>query len=175
MKAVELKFGSCKYLNYQSSIIFIMVAINRILVPTDCSDLSKNALKSAIKMAQTFNAKLTLLMVVQKSDSVDPNNRKYLSLSLVRKMRDEFERENKKKLRNFWNTAFDPEIPVEHVILKGNPYLQIIDYAKKSNSDMIVMGTHGRTGLQHLVMGSVAEKVVRYSRVPVLTVKQQSA
>ena len=53
----------------------------------------------------------------------------------------------------------------------GEPFTHILKYAKETDMDLIIMGTHGRTGIQHVLLGSVAEKVVRYSPIPVITVK----
>jgi nucleotide-binding universal stress UspA family protein len=67
--------------------------------------------------------------------------------------------------------AADPTLPVEHRLEVGDPVAEILRVAQESKCDLIVMGTHGRTGLAHLLMGSVAEKVVRKAACPVLVVK----
>ena len=62
-------------------------------------------------------------------------------------------------------------LDVEHVILRGMPFLEIIRYAKANEVDLIVIGTHGRSGMEHIIFGSTAEKVVRKAPCPVLSVK----
>jgi universal stress protein A len=65
----------------------------------------------------------------------------------------------------------DPAVPCEHRVLTGLAASEIVNFAKRDHADLIVMGTHGRKGLAHLVMGSVAEAVVRHAPCPVITVK----
>ena len=69
----------------------------------------------------------------------------------------------------------DPTVPVVHKLLVGDPAEAIVQQAEAEHADMIVMGTHGRTGLTRMLMGSVAEAVVRRAACPVLTVKQPAA
>jgi nucleotide-binding universal stress UspA family protein len=66
----------------------------------------------------------------------------------------------------------DPNVPYEHKLLVGDPATSIVDLAESEGVDLIVLGSHGRTGLTRLLMGSVAEAVVRKAKCPVLTVKQ---
>ncbi len=151
----------------------VMIQIENILVPTDCSDLSKEALQYAIEFAKQFKAKLTLLMVTVSEPLTILNDYGYFSPELHHKILAETEKRSKTELENFWKTLSNPEVDVDLVNIKGDPYTEIVRFAKEKSVDIIIMGTHGRTGLKHIFMGSVAEKVVRYSPQPVLTVKHR--
>ena len=149
-----------------------MVEIKNILVPTDCSELSQKALQYAISLAKTFKAKMTLLYVTDYTSIVGIESR-YIPDELFQKLLEEKKKSDEKQLEDFWRYNNDSDIKAELIILNGDTYSQIIKFAKQVNIDIIIMGTHGRTGFQHVLMGSVAEKVVRYSPYPVLTVKSE--
>ncbi len=147
-----------------------MVTINKILAPTDCSEPSSDAIFYAMKISETFKAELIVLKVF-----APPVIRKYTEASFS--FRDEpleKTKEHIEEIEAFWNRYVKNGIKPEFVTLIGDPFDEIIRYSKKYSIDIIVMGTHGYTGFKHILMGSVAEKVVRYSSVPVLTVKQKS-
>ncbi len=147
-----------------------MVNINKILAPTDCSEPSSDALFYAAKIADTFNADLILLKVF-----LPPAAHKYTEASYsLRDIPVEKRGEHLKEIETFWHHCIKEGRPPEFVSRVGDPFDEIIRYSREHEVDMIVMGTHGYTGFKHIFMGSVAEKVVRYSQVPVLTVKQKS-
>jgi len=150
-----------------------MKAINNILVPTDCSEVSQYALKYAIQFSKKFDAKLTLLMVTVSEPLTILNDYGYFSPELHQKLIVESDRRARSDLEDFWKLEADASVLVELVNLKGDPFTEIVRYAAENHIDLIIMGTHGRTGLKHMFMGSVAEKVVRYSPQPVLTVKHK--
>ena len=149
-----------------------MVEIKNILVPTDCSELSQKALLYAISLAETFKAKMTLLYVADYT-SVAGMDSRYIPDEVFQKLLDEKKKSDEKQLEDFWRHNNNSDVKAELKILNGDTYSQIVKFAKQVNIDIIIMGTHGRTGLQHILMGSVAEKVVRYSPYPVLTVKSE--
>jgi nucleotide-binding universal stress UspA family protein len=149
-----------------------MVEIKNILVPTDCSELSQKALQYAISLAKTFKAKMTLLYVTDDISAMGIEAG-YLPDQVIQKMFDEKKKSDEKQLEDFWSHNNKSDVKAELKILNGDTYSQIVKFAKKVNIDIIIMGTHGRTGFQHILMGSVAEKVVRYSPYPVLTVKSE--
>ncbi|MFB6084961.1 MAG: universal stress protein [Halorientalis sp.] len=129
----------------------------RILVPTDRSDPARQALERAADIANRYDATLTALHVVDtreldRSEAVDERTR------AARAELDE----------TIADLDVDPK--PETVVRAGIPSEEIIDYAEESGMDLIVMGTHGRTGVRRYLLGSVAEKVVRLSDVPVLRV-----
>lgn len=150
-----------------------MITVKNILVPTDCSDSSVDAAKYAVKFARQFNARLTLLLVTATEPLAVLNDYGYFSPELHQKLVVESAKRAEDQLKEFWQAIADPEIKAELVSVKGDPFTEIIQYAKDNTMDIIIMGTHGHTGIKHILMGSVAEKVVRYSPYPVLTVKQK--
>jgi nucleotide-binding universal stress UspA family protein len=146
--------------------------IHRILAPTDFSELSKQGLKSALELAQTFGAQLLLIHVVEPPpypvEAIVP-------VDLAATLLTDLERQASDELARVLTDA--PASPVEVLrrVVVGTPYRKIVEVAEEEKSDLIVMTTHGRTGLSHLVMGSVAERVVRTAPCPVLTIRPTSA
>lgn len=140
-------------------------------MPTDCSELSKHALNQAFHFVSKFNAELTLLMVTQVVPVMGFDNNQYLPEYIYQQLMEESDQYDKSKLEEFWKMSKQEDIKANLVIIKGDPFTHIIKYAKETEMDLIVMGTHGRTGIQHVLLGSVAEKVIRYSPIPVMTVK----
>ena len=134
-----------------------MLAIKRILVPFDWSESSKHAFQMAVSLAQQHDAQLIVLHVVcLPALMYGPPSESYLD-----HWRDELCRLN----------PGDPKLRVQFQLAEGDPGMAILRTAREVNCDLIVMGTHGRTGLNRVLMGSVAEKVVRQATCLVLTVK----
>jgi nucleotide-binding universal stress UspA family protein len=136
-----------------------MIRIRKILYSTDFSPYSNQAYFHAIALAEKHQASLTILYVYVPGVSVPglagngaPDRRYW--------------QEQLEQIR-----PVDPTIPVHHVLLEGDPAAEIVRYAHDAGMDLIVMGTHGRTGLERLLMGSVAEKVMRESPCSVMVVK----
>ncbi len=150
-----------------------MITVNNILVPTDCSESSVDAAKYAVKFASQFKATLTLLLVTATEPLAVLNDYGYFSPELHQKLVIESTKRAEEQLNTFWQSIADPQVEAKLVNVKGDPFTEIIHYAKENTMDIIIMGTHGHTGIKHILMGSVAEKVVRYSPYPVLTVKQK--
>ena len=140
-----------------------MKSIKKLLVPTDFSDCSREAMKYAEMMARLFEAKIILVHVVHVSYSITDTVQVVDHTETLKSIA-------KPLLENEEQRIQSEGIPVEKELLLGVPYRQIIDKANRSHADMIVMGTRGRTGVEHLLLGSVAEKVVRLAHCPVLTV-----
>jgi nucleotide-binding universal stress UspA family protein len=146
-----------------------MIDLKRILIPTDFSKYSKAALAYAAALAEKFGSELYLLHVVQNlgvmiPDMVNvmppvmPSNEQMTAA--VREALDRLIKEN--QLDKF---------KVHAEIRLGTPFYEIIQFAKENNVDLIIMGTHGHSGLAHMLLGSVTEKVVRKGPCPVLTVR----
>jgi universal stress protein A len=95
-------------------------------------------------------------------------------LSLGGNLLDDLERQASSELAGVLPEAQGGAVDVGRRVIIGTPYRKIVEVAEEEQSDMIVMATHGRTGLSHLVMGSVAEKVVRTATCPVLTIRPAS-
>ncbi len=150
-----------------------MITVKNILVPTDCSDSSIDAAKYAVQFSKQFNAQLTLLLVTATEPLAVLNDYGYFSPELHQKLVIESTKRAEEQLSAFWQSLSDPEVEAKLVNVKGDPFTEIVQFAKDNTIDIIIMGTHGHTGIKHILMGSVAEKVVRYSPYPVLTVKQK--
>lgn len=142
--------------------------IKNILVPIDFSDYSKNALKYAVEFAKKFSAKLFLIYVVEPiiypadfsmgqvaipSTDIDIQNRAEEEL---KKLADEIQ----------------TDAQVEIIIKTGKPFVEINETAREKDIDLIIIATHGHTGVEHLLFGSTAEKVVRKAPCPVLTLRE---
>ncbi|REG30934.1 nucleotide-binding universal stress UspA family protein [Archangium gephyra] len=142
-----------------------MNKIQRILVPVDFSETSKRALEYAHQFISRFDAKLDVLHVWRPSE--------YAGDEMVVLTRSEPELTLSTYLRNHADqqlSAFLENVPHSKQMLEsGEPAHVIAKVAGEGGYDLIIMGTHGRTGLSHLMMGSVAEKVVRLAPCPVLT------
>jgi len=150
-----------------------MVNLKIILCPTDFSELSAYALEYARSLAETYGAKLHLLHVVDEAYqywmgmspegiAIGPPPEEILAAS--RNSMTRF-------VESQWGVA--PDYLYTEVRL-GRPFVDIIRYARDIGADLIVLGTHGRSGLSHVLLGSVTEKVVRKSPCPVLTVRPPS-
>jgi nucleotide-binding universal stress UspA family protein len=137
-----------------------VIHIKKILYPTDFSSYSNQAYFHAIALAKTHGASLTVLFVYSPDATATPGAQG-----------------DEQAARRYWQEQLeqirpvDSQIPVSHVLLQGDPASEIVRYGRDANVDLIVMGTHGRTGTERLLMGSVAEKVLRDASCSVLVVK----
>jgi universal stress protein A len=134
--------------------------LKRILVPVDFSECSEKALQYAVAFARQFDAELTLLNVVPRYPQVPE-----LAVMEVESVEDV------KKRFEVLRDRIRESVPTEALVRLGDPSLEIVAAAKELEIDLIILSTHGRTGLNHLVMGSTAEKVARRAGCPVLIVK----
>jgi nucleotide-binding universal stress UspA family protein len=149
----------------------IIMEIRHLLVPTDFSESSRRALDEAVGLAQTFGAKLTLLHVVELPSYVtDGHTPVHVSTAL----RDDLQGHAQQELAKLPPGGSGAPVEIVRRVVVGAPHQQILAAAVAERVDWIVMATHGRTGLSHLVMGSVAERVVRTAPCPVLTIRPVS-
>jgi nucleotide-binding universal stress UspA family protein len=139
-----------------------------ILAPTDFSEYSKKAIACALEWARKFGAKLTLLHVVELPAYPVEG---YVPPSLSATFLEDLERQASVDLAQLVPEAETAGIEVARVVAVGTPYRTIIDTAEAEHVDLIVMATAGRTGFSHLVLGSIAERVVRTATCPVLTIR----
>ncbi len=142
--------------------------IRNILAPIDFSDYSKNALKYATQFAKEFNAKLYLIYVVEPM--IYPADFSMGQIAIPSTDVDLHARAEE-ELNNLAKTI-DPSLKVETMIRTGKPFVEIIEEAKGKNIDLIIIASHGHTGVEHLLFGSTAEKVVRKAPCPVLTLRE---
>jgi universal stress protein A len=145
-----------------------MKKCDTILVAVDFSDSSDNAFQMALSMAKKFEAKLVILHVI--NEPVDLRGF-YVPHISFEKLEEEVEGGAKKMMESFCRQNIVDFDDYETMIVSGLPYEEIINKAGEQSADLIVLGTHGRTGLDHVLFGSTAEKVVRKSPYPVLTVR----
>ena len=143
-----------------------MIILKKILCPIDHSDCSKEALKYAVSFALRNEAVLYLLHVIDIR-TFDENLD-----TITKQIADESSINNlKKKLLECVPEEIRSDMKIEAIVVQGIPFVEIIKTAKDNEVDMLVLGTHGRTGLAHMMLGSVSEKVVRKAPCPVLTVR----
>jgi nucleotide-binding universal stress UspA family protein len=146
------------------------MAIKRILVPVDFSEDSLNALAYASDFAEPFGAELVVLYVVEPTYYATPVDM-YVTTPNMAMLLDEQRRVGAQQLARITAGLEKKGRRVRSLLKTGAPAQVIVDSAKSVGADMIILSTHGRTGLAHMLMGSVAEKVVRHSGCPVLTVR----
>jgi nucleotide-binding universal stress UspA family protein len=144
------------------------IDINSILCPVDFSEGSEHALRYATAFASAYDATLVLLHVVELPFLPSYSTAGVPDLSLpVEQIQEECE----SRLQDLVEEQKKVYPRIEGRVVVGAPFVEIIRQARESNVDLLVVGTHGRTGLKHMLIGSVAEKVVRKAPCPVLTVK----
>lgn len=145
-----------------------MIRLQRILFPTDFSESSADALKYACSLTEQFGAELHLLHVLEVHAGTTPVFGGGLALSpQVKESADEARAALAKVLDPAWALGKSTVLATA----EGAPFVAIVRYAREHAIDLIVLGTHGRSGLVHAMMGSVAERVVRKATCPVLTVR----
>jgi len=138
----------------------------RILVPTDGSDATREAVQQAVDLAAEHGATIHALYVVNSASFAGlPMDSSWENVSAM------LSEEGTTALDDVTAIAEGQGVDVERELSDGNPAREIVRYAEDENCDLVVMGTHGRGGIDRLLLGSVAEKVVRSSSVPVLTVR----
>lgn len=142
------------------------IDINTILCPTDFSDAGKEAVRYALSLAQGFGAKVILLHVVEPVEFYpaqlhDPE--------LGTRVKEELEKEAREMM-----SQMEQHFSAEHLetqIVVGKAHTAVLEKAEELGADLIVIGSTGRSGLSHLLLGSTAERVVRQSKCPVFTVR----
>lgn len=138
-----------------------------ILVPVDFSENSKKILESAMYLAETFKARLSVVFVVQ---SFEDYSGFFVPHMPIAQFEEEVKQSAERKMKSFLDENIDKKSPHDGMVLTGDVAEEILLYAKDKKVDLIVMGTHGYKGLEKILFGSVAEKVVKNAPCPVLTV-----
>ncbi len=145
-----------------------MIVLKQILVPTDFSEASEVAVKYARALAEAFQASLHLLHVMEDPFIYAPVSEGYVPPV---NFYEDMEKSACERIERILSDADRQRFHAQLMTHKGSPFVEIIRYAKNRNIDLIVMGTHGRGPIAHMLMGSVAERVVRKAPCPVLTVR----
>ncbi|MGB5849715.1 MAG: universal stress protein [Ignavibacteriaceae bacterium] len=143
--------------------------IKKILVPIDFSDYSKSSLKYAARFAQKFNSEITLIYVVEPVIYPPDFSMGQIAIPSVNA---EWDLKAKEELEKLGKQEIPESIKVSIIIKTGKPFLEIIDAAAVENIDLIIIATHGHSGIEHILFGSTAEKVVRKAPCPVLTLRE---
>jgi universal stress protein A len=148
--------------------------ITNILVPVDFSPHAEHAFTYATTLAERFGAKLSLLYVVDDS-FVTGGWSSEIYVQNVPELTENLIADADRRLATLKASAAALGLTAETAVIRGRPAHAIVEHAKNGGFNLIVMGTHGRTGVSHVVMGSVAERVLRKAPCPVLTVRGTEA
>jgi nucleotide-binding universal stress UspA family protein len=141
----------------------------KIMIATDGSKQVEKAIESGIELAKLTGAKLYAVYVIA------PTIYSSRDFGWEKSLREFLEAEAKKAFTYVEETGKASGIKVEPVTLQGHPADKILEFAEQEGIDLILMGTLGRTGLDRFLLGSVAEKVVRYSKIPVMIIKGETS
>lgn len=144
-----------------------LLRLRRILAPVDFSDCSKKALQYAAAFARQFGANLVLLYAVQ----VNMGGSEYGPFDLT-SLEKELQQQSQRRLAELVDDDLRSQIPIETVVRTGHPVQEILGAARRLGVDLIIMSTHGYTGLKHILLGSITENVVRHAPCPVLVVRE---
>jgi nucleotide-binding universal stress UspA family protein len=143
--------------------------IKTILVPCDFSDYAEHALTWALGLAEKWGAKVVVMHAAPLfSHLAYPESVYMVDLA---KMEEELIADGEKRLQEFVAKKGTSTVAVETRAVLGDPFWEICQAAEREHADLIVMGSHGRTGLVHVLLGSVAERVVRHAPCPVLVAR----
>jgi len=144
--------------------------LRSILVPIDFSQHSKNALKYAVLLAEKFDASLHLVYVVEPTIyPADLGFGQVVLPGVEEELRDKGEEE----LQALIQREMGRRVKATATVRTGNPHQEILREADEKGVDMIVVATHGHTGVEHMLFGSTADRIVRRSKVPVLTIRPE--
>jgi nucleotide-binding universal stress UspA family protein len=143
--------------------------IQKILVPIDFSDYSRSALKYAVNFCKNCKADMFLIYVVEPVIYPPDFSMGQIAIPSVNSEWDERARQELDKLAK---EEIPSGVSVKTIIKTGKPFLEIIETAGELDVDLIIIATHGRSGVEHILFGSTAEKVVRKASCPVLTLRE---
>ncbi len=144
------------------------VSLKKILVPQDFSEYSLHALKYAVTFAELFKSELIILHIVEPI--VYPADFSFGQVSIPA-MEEEIRKHSEEQLNELVEREIPAGIKATPMIRVGKPFIEIVEVAKGENADLIVISSHGRTGMDHVLFGSTADKVVRKAPCPVLTIR----
>ncbi len=146
----------------------VKIDLNRILVPIDFSEHSKRALKYAIPFAQQFIASIDLIYVVEPT--IYPADFSFGQAGFPN-VEEELRASGSNELDTLIKKEIAGRVPANKVIRTGKPSYEIIQYAREAKMDLIIIATHGHSGMEQILFGSTTEKVVRKAPCPVLVVR----
>jgi len=143
--------------------------IKKVLVPIDFSDYSKGSLIYAVSFVRQFNAELILIYVVEPVIYPPDFSMGQIAIPSVDL---EIDKRAVEELEKLAEKEIPHEIKVKTIVKTGKPFIEIIETAAEEEIDLIIIATHGHTGVEHILFGSTAEKVVRKAPCPVLTLRE---
>lgn len=146
-----------------------MIELNKILVPVDFSESSEKSLQYGISMAEQYKAQLCIFSVIDDRIFDDTLFVVYAEQEIRHNRKQVYEEHLEKKLADIKKKH--PTLKLYQCVKLGIAFVEIVKFAQEQDVDLIVMGSHGRTGITHLLIGSTTEKVVRKAPCPVLTVR----
>ncbi len=144
------------------------LGIRRILVPIDFSVHSKNALKYAVPMAGQFHAALHLVYVVEPT--IYPADLGFGQVVLPR-VEEELRQKGAEELQALIEREIGGAVPATFAVRTGNPHHEILAEAEEQTVDLIIVATHGHSGVEHMLFGSTADRIVHHAPCPVLTIR----
>ena len=147
-----------------------MKTFQNILYATDFSDSSLSAAAYSRTLAKLTGARLQVLHVI--GELADPR-RSQLQPQTLCLLERELEAQAIREMESFCREQFGDEVEYHNEVVIGTPFQEILKRIEQGDIDLVVVGTHGRTGIEHVIVGSTAERLVRRSKVPVLTVREQ--
>lgn len=142
--------------------------IRHILVPIDFSAYSKNALRYAVPMAEQYGAMLHLVYVIEPT--IYPPDLGFGQIVLP-SVEEELRSKSKAQLENLIADEIGSRVKAEAVVRTGKPHQEILREADEKDIDLIIVATHGHTGVEQILFGSTAMRIVRLAKCPVLTVR----
>ena len=151
-----------------------MTTIKKILAPTDLSEMSRAGVRYALETAALMGAEVVVYNVVGYNETAPYYDVDFGYYGADMPTFKDFIEEHRRGLEKFMRDNFaelTAKLRVAEVVEVGTPYDKIVEKARAEGADLIVLSTHGRTGLMHALIGSVAERVVRMADRPVLTVR----
>jgi nucleotide-binding universal stress UspA family protein len=143
----------------------------RVLVPTDFGDAAATALDYAVELATALHAEIVLMHAFEIPRVGFPDATLGMTAELGRRIVDGV----REGLDGLLAERKDVGVPIRTCVVEDNPWHAVLAVAEREKADLVVMGTHGRKGLPHMLLGSVAEKVVRTATLPVLIVHHEPA
>jgi len=143
----------------------------KVLLPVDGSEVSNHAAEEGFKLARILGSEITLLYVIDMAITTMPEAE--LGLANYEVLRNSFKEQGDKVLGTLAASGKAKGVKVVTVIAEGDVHDEIIKHAEQRKSDLIIMGTHGRRGLNRLLLGSVAESVARRAHCPVLLIRPE--
>lgn len=143
--------------------------IKKVLIPIDFSDYSKNSLRYSVNFTRCFNAELILIYVIEPVIYPPDFSMGQIAVPAVDV---DIDKRASEELQKLAKTEIPADMKVKTLVKTGKPFVEIIETAAAENIDLIIIASHGHSGVEHILFGSTADKVVRKAPCPVLTLRE---